>query len=330
MENKKNLSIYIYKILKEQSDEKHMLKYGDIIDILDRVYNIKSGRNAIGRNIDSLIVSGYDIVKSKSGCYLAERDFEDSEIEYLIDSIYSSKSIPYSYANKLIEKLCHNFSVYRKDRFKFVYSSNNVESINRTSNKQVFYNLDLINEAIEKNLQLEFTYNTFDENKKLVPRKEHSYIVSPYFMVNNNGKYYLVANNNKYYNLSHYRIDYITNIKILNNKIKPLNSLYGYEEGVDKAKYINEHIYMFGGKTIEAIIRISHIDALNAVFDWFGLGVEVQRDNFGYTVKLSANENALYYWLIQYGENVELVSPKTLREKLKNFANNLAKKYSEI
>jgi len=86
---------------------------------------------------------------------------------------------------------------------------------------------------------------------------------------------------------------------------------------------------MFGGKTVEATIRISNLDALNAVFDWFGLGVDVRKENFGYIVKLSANENALYYWLIQYGENVELISPKNLRERLKKFAGILTRKYQE-
>ena len=40
MENKKNLGIYIYKILKEESDENHRLQFNDIISILKDKYGM--------------------------------------------------------------------------------------------------------------------------------------------------------------------------------------------------------------------------------------------------------------------------------------------------
>lgn len=328
MENKKNLGIYIYKILKEESDENHKLQFNDIIQILKDKYGMVAGRNAIGRNIDSLIGAGFYVEKTSKGVYLGERDFEDSEVEYLIDSIYSSKSLPCGLANDLVKKLCKNFSNFKKDRFDYLFSSNGMQELNRSLNKQVFYNIDLLNEAISKGVQVEFTYNQLGADKKLKPRKEHSYIVNPYFMINNNGKYYLVGNYNKYYNLSHYRIDYITDIKLLENRIKPANSLFGYENGIDKFKYANEHIYMFGGNSIDAQIKVDNLETLSAVFDWFGLDLECENIDNKYLVKIHTNEKALFYWIIQYGENVELISPKTLRDKLSKFSKMLFEKYN--
>ncbi len=329
MENKKNLGIYIYKILKEESDENHRLQFNDIISILKDKYGIVAGRNAIGRNIDSLIGAGFYVEKTSKGVYLGERDFEDSEVEYLIDSVYSSKSLPSGFASELVGKLCKNFSKFKQNRFEYLFSSNGMQELNRSLNKQVFYSIDLLSEAISKGVQVEFTYNQLGFDKKLTPKKEHSYVVNPYFMLNNNGKYYLVGNYNKYYNLSHYRIDYITDLKLLDNKAKPATSLFGYENGIDKFKYANEHIYMFGGNSVDAELLVNNIDALSAVFDWFGLDLEVEQKEDKFLVKLHTNENALFYWVIQYGENVELMSPKILRNKLSKFSKMLFEKYND-
>lgn len=53
------------------------------------------------------------------------------------------------------------------------------------------------------------------------------YIINPYTMVANGGKYYLICNYDKYDNLSHYRIDRISNIEILDTPRKPKNRLRG-------------------------------------------------------------------------------------------------------
>ncbi len=50
------------------------------------------------------------------------------------------------------------------------------------------------------------------------------YIVNPYQMVANEGKYYLICNYDKYENLSNYRIDRMTDVEILGEKMKDKKS----------------------------------------------------------------------------------------------------------
>ena len=56
----------------------------------------------------------------------------------------------------------------------------------KVDNKQLFYTIEVLNEAIEKGLKVEFQYNVYDINKKLKPKKDGKiYKVNPYYMVNN-------------------------------------------------------------------------------------------------------------------------------------------------
>ena len=95
MFNKKMTLLYILDILREYSDENHLLTQQNIIDKLKAIYLIDIERKTISSTIDLLIEYGYDIIKNPSGgYYLNERDFNENEIKYLIDALYSSKSIP--------------------------------------------------------------------------------------------------------------------------------------------------------------------------------------------------------------------------------------------
>jgi len=43
--------------------------------------------------------------------------------------------------------------------------------------------------------------------------------------------------------------------------------------------------------------------------------------------ELKVNEQALIYWALQYGDEVEIVSPLTTREKLKKKLKEIMEKY---
>ena len=57
------------------------------------MYGMECERKSIGTNIDFLIDAGYDIVKCEGGgCYLGEREFEQSEISFLITRQFCRKA----------------------------------------------------------------------------------------------------------------------------------------------------------------------------------------------------------------------------------------------
>ena len=146
-------------------------------------------------------------------------------------------------------------------------------------------------------------------------------------MVNNQGKYYLVCNNNLFNDIANYRIEQIANVKILDSDIKPIEKLNGCENGIDRAKYINENIYMFDNNTVTAKIKINDEYAVNYIVEWFGCDARLNKDGENIIATIKVNEQALIYWCLQYGESVELISPQSTRDKIKQILNTMVNNY---
>lgn len=319
--NKKLSILYVLKVLQDYSDENHLLSQTDIAQKIEQKYGMRCERKSISASIDSLIDIGYDIVKTKAGSYLASREFEPSEIKFLIDAVFSSKSINSKHSRELSEKLSNFLSVYQRKQYKYVYKA---DELNRTDSKELFYNIDIINEAIENNKQIEFDYikTGFKSNNK-----KHPYKVNPYCLINNQGKYFLVCNYDYFDEIGNYKLERIHNIKILDTPIKPVTQIKGFESGLDVAKYANENIYMFTTKTIKATVKIYNDWATTYVEEWFGKNAcFYEKENVIYA-DITANETSLIYWCLQYGEDIELMSPQETRNKIVEKIDNMLKKY---
>ena len=325
--DKKSSVLYVLDILKQYTDKEHSLTYNAIVEKLHSLYGIEVERRTVARDIDILLDKNYDIVKKgNNGVCLIQRDFEEGELLYLIDAIYSSRSMPTKYARDLANKLTKNFSIYEKKKF------NHLEKIDdgvRTYNKQLFLNIEILNDAIENGKKVEFQYGAYDFDKVLKPKKDGKvYKVNPYYLVNNHGKYYLVCNNDKYDNIGNYKIDNILNIKILDENIKQLKSLPGQNDFSIK-KYLSEHIYMMAGKSISAKLKILDEERVNDVVDWFGKDIYLKKDSEGNSnVLLNVNEDALIFWAMQYGKSVEVLEPQETRAKIRALLEDMIQRYS--
>ena len=326
--NKKLIILYVLEILKKYSDSSHPLTQQEIIKKIESIYGMTCERKSISRNIDYLIDFGYEIIKQgNSGCYLLTRDFESSELTFLIDAIFNSRSISAKHARELTQKLTNNASIYDRNRFKYILKADN---LSRTPNKQLFYTIDTLNRAITDGKKVSFNYNSFTTSKEFLPRNNgKTYTISPYYMVNNNGKYYLICNYDHYNTLAHYKIDQITNIKILpRSNIKPIETLDDYKPDFDIAKYINEKVYMFSGASVDATIKVSQ-KIINDVIDWFGDNARIKEVIGDHLyVNITSNEQALIYWCLQYGENVTITAPTTLISKFKDTLTKIVNNYN--
>ena len=325
--DKKSSLLYVLKILMRYTDKNHMLTYGDIARKLREEYNSDLDRKTIARNIEVLMDNGYDIVKNgNNGVYLGTRDFEAGELMFLTDAIYSAKSIPTKYAKDLVEKLTRNNSIYDKRRYTHLEK---FDDNSRSDNKQLFYTIEQIEEAITNNKKIEFQYGSYSQDKKLKLRKDGKvYKINPYYMVNNHGKYYLVCNYDKYDDISNYKIENIANIRILEEPIKPLRTLPG-QANFSIREYMKEHIYMTAGESVMAKLKVANEDKINDIVDWFGSDISIQKVTDELFVNLRVNEDALIYWAMQYGESVEIVSPTNTRNKIRALLNSMLEKYNK-
>lgn len=327
LNEKKSSVLYVLEVLKEFSDKNHPMTYLAIADKLQKLYGIEIERKTIARDVDILIDKGYDIVKRGNyGLYLGMRDFEEGELLFLIDAVYSSRSIPTKYARDLVEKLTASYSNFEKKRFAYLEK---LDQQGRFDNKQIFYTIEILNEAIERGKKVKFLYNAFGIDKKFKPKNGGKfYTVNPYYLVNSRGKYYLVCNYEKYDNLANYKIEAISNIEIVDEDARPVQSLPGQKDFSIK-QYINEHIYMVAGKSVQATLKLDNEDRINDVIDWFGDNVRVVKQQENVFVDLTVNEEALVYWALQYGQAVEIVKPLSTRQKVKDVLSQMIKKYEE-
>ena len=101
---KRMLNFLILDILKEYSDEDHHLTQQEILRLLKLKYDVEYDRRSVKSNVEALKAFGYDIDMEDGYCLL-ERDFDESELRLLIDSVLFSKNISQSVAQSLISRL---------------------------------------------------------------------------------------------------------------------------------------------------------------------------------------------------------------------------------
>lgn len=328
---KKLLIMNILDILRRYSDADHRLSQKDIIDILQTEYDMAADRKAIKRNLMNLIDFGYDLEYSESirrnkageeeviytDWYLT-RDFSDAELRLLIDSLLFSKHIPYSQCKELIEKIEGLSSRYFKSKVRHVRNL----PVDQPQNAELFYTIEILDEAIERNCQVVFHYGDYGTDRQLRLRKSEDgkakeYLVNPYQMVATNGRYYLIANVEKYDNVSHYRLDRIRDIKLTDTPAKPQRKVEGLEHGLDLPRHMAEHIYMFSGESGPVTMRTTP-DMAGELIDWFGSGVTFSDETEDSVIAhVTANLQAMRFWALQYAPYVTILTPQSLVEEVK-------------
>ena len=323
LEPKKLALIRILQIFEKYSDFDHPLKQEDIARYLEEDYGIVIERKAIGRNISLLKEAGYDIEQTRAGSFLEARDFEDSELRMLIDGVLSSSHIAPKYSKDLIERLCGLSNVYFKSHIKNIYS---VNDWNKTDNIALFYNIDMIDLAIEKGVQIAFDYNKFGVDKKL--HKSASHKASPYQLILHNQRYYLMALNEKWHNMGFYRLDRISNMTLIEDRpLTNIRTVEGYENGIDYKEIATGLPYMFTDKP-QPIEFIADKNIIDHIVDWFGRDIKITEiDEATVKVELTASVFAMEHWAKQYLGFVEITKPLELREKIKDSLIEAIEKY---
>ena len=322
-ESKKLALIRILQILREYSDFDHPMTQDDIAKKLSNDYGIEIERKAIGRNIALLKEAGFEIESGRGGSYLDVRDFDDSELRMLIDGVLSSKHITAKHSKDLIDRLSKLSNKYFRSHIKHVYS---VNDWSKTDNQALFLNIDLIDEAIENHLQIQYEYNKYGVDKKL--HKSSFSRVSPYQLILHNQRYYLMGYSDYWGNMVFQRLDRMTNMKISNRKAIPLKSIAGYENGMDFKRISSSMPYMFPDN-FEQIEFIADAGIVDQIYDWFGEGADMKDLGDGKVkVRVYASTGAIEYWAMQYLNFVEVTSPAALREKIKENIKKAAEKYN--
>lgn len=352
---KKLLIINILDILRKYSDASHRLSLTEIIGILEKEYGMKADRKAVRRNILNLKDFGYEIeyseksrmtpvvdknTKEVTGVsenfilydFYLRRSFDDSELRLLIDSLLFSRHIPYNQCKALVKKLEGLSNVYFSSKLRHIARMPE----DKTDNKQIFFNIDLLDESIREQRKVVFKYTEYGLDKKIHIKKrpdgsEREYLVSPYQMAAREGKYYLICNYDKYDDISNYRIDRIRELKITDAYVKPFETLqWSNGRRLDLAEYMKEHVYMYAGENADVKFRITK-PMISDVIDMFGSDVRfLDEDENGVTVSAHINLMSMEQFAKSYAPDVVVLKPQELADKIKLSMEETVQKYNEM
>ena len=194
--------------------------------------------------------------------------------------------------------------------------------VEKTDNRQLFYNIELLDEAISKGRKVRFHYTEYHSDKKPHKRRRadgtvRNYVINPYHMAAREGKYYLICNYDKYDDVTNYRIDRICDIEILEEAVKPFESLpeaNGHK--FDIKDYMTKHPYMFASEDVRTVFRIDKI-ILSDTIDMFGKNIRLSDEtDEQITVTVTVNEMAVEQFAKAFTPFVEIIAPKRLREQM--------------
>ena len=291
-------------------------------------------RKAIRRSLLDLMNCGYQIEYSEairmtpnpktgqpeesyiwSDFYL-EREFTDSELRLIIDGLLFSRHVPYSQCKELVEKLEGLSNIYFRARVRHIARM----PVDRTNNKQLFLNIELLDEAISRRRKVSFHYLEYGTDKRLHPKTRPDgtvrvYLISPYQMAAREGKYYLICNYDKYDDIS---IDRIADIQVLDEPAKPFGTLkWANGRTLDLAGYMKEHPYMYSSENVRVKFRINRA-MISDVIDLFGSDVRFSdEDENGVTVTTFTNALAAEQFAKSFGPDVVVLEPEGIQRNLK-------------
>ena len=325
LEAKKLALLRILQILHKFSDLQHPLTQEKIAYYLDSEYGIVIERKAISRNISLLMDADVEIGHCRDGYYLETREFEDTELKLLVDSVLCNQNITAKHSADLIEKLCKLSNKYFRSHVKNVYA---VKDWNKSDNSALFFNIEIIDMAINEGKQVQYDYNKYGKDKKL--HKSSFQRATPYQLILHNQRYYLMGYSEYWGNMIFHRLDRITNIKIYDAPAYPLKKDPGYESGIDYKKISTTMPYLHSDKP-ERVEMLADAWVIDQVIDWFGkdLAVRETDDPEKIIISLWANPYAMSLWALQYVNYIEVISPAHLRTKIREFLKSGLDKYSK-
>ena len=295
--------------LERNTDEAHPASTAALIDWL-AANGVSVERKTIYSDLETLAQSGMDVLRAagrNGGWYLGARTFELAELKLLVDAVQSSRFLSERKSLALIQKLetltsVHNAGSLRRQ----VVVAGRVKSMNES----VYYNIDLLHQAIAENSRVSFRYFEWGVDKQRQYRGGVR-TASPYALVWDNENYYLIAHTDAH-GLTHFRVDKMNGISLTGEP----RAVTEQTKQLDLARYGKQVFQMYHGE--QTTVRLRFENSLSGVvIDRFGRDaflVPDGQEHFTLTVQISISPVFLG-WLLSFGDRVQILSPQSVIEE---------------
>lgn len=257
----------------------------------------------------------YSGKKDKRGFYVRRRPYEESEVRLLAECVYAAKFIPKRQADRLAEIACESVSNSQAADIK--HDALVVDRA-KTLNENTLNNIFTLRDAMAKQLdgephepeKVSFKYLTHEIGnleKPVVRRRE--YVVSPYYLIINDGNYYLLAFDDAKQDMRTYRVD---RIKSIQRKGLPRDGENVFKK-LDMNTYTQRVFSMFGGEL--KLVQLRFINPLlDTVMDRFSpaggaVYSKVDNSHFMVTTRVEISDQ-FFSWLCGFGKRVKIETPE--------------------
>lgn len=258
-------------------------------------------------------------------------DFSFDELDTIINALYFSKTVNEEERDRLIYKLAKLSSKrYQKKWF----SENNNRPViknifqgivnnNDASRTEFKKNIALIQSAIDEKVKIQFIMNVYNAERELVPSKIDDSgktiwsKVTPYHILIYNDKYYMLANCKPYSNVSVWRIDLMSDVKLLEEEGRPKREIKGMSDTWNGQEYMEKHLHMSYDAPTNVRLKVSN-EYYTMMVDWFGNNFVKRRefDEKYDVVTVTCSEQAMINWAMQYSDVVEVLGPPSVQNAI--------------
>lgn len=258
-------------------------------------------------------------------------DFSFDELDTIINALYFSKTVNEEERDRLIYKLAKLSSKrYQKKWF----SENNDRPViknifqgivnnNDASRTELKKNIALIQSAIDEKVKIQFIMNVYNAERELVPSKIDDSgktiwsKVTPYHILVYNDKYYMLANCKPYSNVSVWRIDLMSDVKLLEEEGRPKQEIKEMTNTWNGQEYMEKHLHMSYDAPTHVRLKVSN-EYYTMMVDWFGNNFVKRKsiDEKYDMVTLTCSEQAIINWAMQYSDVVEVLGPPSVQNAI--------------
>lgn len=314
--NQKLKLYYLAKIMVEKTDDEHFLTMPQIRKHLE-VYGVTADRKSLYDDMEALRVLGIDVIGEQEGrnyyYHVGSKHFELAELKLLVDSIQSSKFITEKKSSELIKKVTALGSEYEATQLRRQVV---VQGRIKTMNESIYYVVDEIHNAIAHNKKIRFEYLQWNLEKKMIPRKEGLYEISPWALTFDDENYYLIGFDSGAQKIKHYRVDKMRKIVHLEDKREGKEAF----ASLNMADYSRMNFGMFGGEKTSVKLMFRN-DMVGILLDRFGKDIPIRSSKekgYSETIVDVAVSDQFFGWIFALGSGIKILSPTEVADRFRD------------
>lgn len=331
----------VYQILQRYTDDTHGLTKRQILESLEKNYEINSTRQTVDLDLALLeypLSIHYNTTNEKPRKYsLATRHLQFEEIKAIAESIQENPFLPLTQKRHIIKDLKENLCSIHEAKEISLKALPYEEGAN-SIDEEISSLLETLDHASEEQLIVKFTYPYFSFKKTYLKRTDEEYKVLPLYTYSLNGKWYLCACKKVKPRYSKKIMKEYKKEDILCFEVAKIMNLIIWRKTADGTpmpetdivkKAAMDYDYSTEEHRIEKVSMEFDKDLLPLIYERFGKNVNIDKTegNKVHIVHETDISSEFFAWIFSLGTGAKLLSPLYVTQRMKRWIQALSDLY---